>query len=56
MLTEEKTLQEQESEFKELLSTCLKHADERTIFSGTEVKDMLLDLWLALNRDINQEN
>lgn len=41
-----------ESQFKALLSEKLTEADGRNIFTGTQVKDMLLDLWNALNIDV----
>lgn len=43
----------QESEnYKILLSERLKESEGRSMYSGSEVRDILLDLWLALNADL----
>lgn len=38
--------------YKVLLSERLKESEGRNVYSGTEVRDILLDLWLALNADV----
>lgn len=44
-----------ESKFKALLSEKLRESNERTMFTGAEVNNILLDLWLALNDDVKFE-
>lgn len=46
VITEDKS-----GEYKTLLSNKIELTKERNMFTGTEVQDMLLDLWNALNAD-----
>lgn len=39
------------NEYKDLLSVHLKETDGRSMYSSEEVRNILLDLWIALNAD-----
>lgn len=47
---------DQESKFKTLLGEKIEETKGRNMFTGVEVHDILLDLWIALNEDLQSVN